>query len=78
MIFLPRTARIRKIYLTGMKGMKGLQIEMILCIPFIHFKNLRQPANGGCDWNAGVPACNAVASAASNFADSTSRDPFRA
>jgi hypothetical protein len=26
-------------------------------------------ANGGCDWNAGVPACNAVASAASNLSD---------
>jgi hypothetical protein len=26
-------------------------------------------AFGGCDWNAGVPACNAAASAASNFDD---------
>ncbi|PYT00306.1 MAG: hypothetical protein DMF63_06955 [Acidobacteria bacterium] len=27
--------------------------------------------DGGCDWNAGVPACNIVASAMSNDYDST-------
>ena len=32
-------------------------------------------ADGGCDWNAGVPACNAVASAASNDYDSTTPAP---
>jgi hypothetical protein len=33
---------------------------------------------GKCDWNPGVPACNAVASVASNLSDSTSPEPFRA
>ena len=28
-------------------------------------------ADGGCDWNAGVPACNIAASAMSNDSDST-------
>jgi len=30
-------------------------------------------ADGGCNWTAGIPACNAVVSAASNFSDSISR-----
>jgi hypothetical protein len=32
-------------------------------------------AGGGCDWNAGVPAGNAVASVASSDNDSTSPAP---
>ena len=31
---------------------------------------------GGCDWIAGVPACNAVASAASNLSALTSLSAF--